>query len=199
MPSPPQRTLVTEPVWQLKILRQSWVLVFQMRVCMSLELLAISLSSPFWAIIGCQAMLVTNFLWPRRGCPICSPDSASQRYMTLSIPPLATILESGEKATNRTWSLCPSQVCRGHSVERSHRRIVASPAPLAKYLPSGLKAKSRTAPLWPSKVLDALVIGLILNIASGLKRTGMTVSPLYYSFLACASFSLLCWIRSRIS
>jgi hypothetical protein len=56
----------------------------------------------------------------------------------------------------------------GVSVAKSQMRTVVSPEPEARALPSGEKATLKTASLWPSRVLEALVIGLILNMASGL-------------------------------
>jgi hypothetical protein len=67
----------------------------------------------------------------------------------------------------------------GVSVAKSQILTVVSPEPEAKAFPSGEKATLKTASVCPSKVLDALVTGLILNMASGLYTKGMTVSPEY--------------------
>ena len=144
-------------------------------------------------------MLVTNLVCPFSGFPICFPLSASHKKMTLSMPPLATTILSGENMTNNTWSLCPSQVFNGHSVLKSQSLIVESPAPEARYLPSGENARSSTAPSWPSSVLEARVTGRILNIASGLKKIGNTVSPENNFFFGSSILSFDCWILSRIS
>jgi hypothetical protein len=84
------------------------------------------------------------------------------------MPPEAILVQSGENETKRTQCLWPSQVYIGVSVYRSQIRTVVSPDPDARDLPSGEKATLSTASVCPSRVLLARVIGLILNIASGL-------------------------------
>jgi len=98
------------------------------------------------------------------------------------MPPLARVFPSGEKATKRTQPLCPSQVWAGLSVIKSHKRTVVSPDAEASFDPSGLKAHYKIASEWPSKVVEALVTGLILNMASGLNVNGSTISVLKSSF-----------------
>ena len=57
-----------------------------------------------------------------------------------------------------------------------------SPEADASLLPSGLKETYKIASEWPSSVLEALVTGLILNIASGLYVRGKIISELKISF-----------------
>lgn len=143
-------------------------------------------------INGSHEIDVINFLCPLRGKPIYFPVLASQSKMLLSIPPLASVLPSGENATNKTQPLCPSQVASGLSVAKSHSLTVVSPEADANRWPSGENATYKIASEWPSKVLDALVTGLILNIASGLKTRGKTISllkmPFYLSRASYMSF-----------
>jgi hypothetical protein len=62
MPSPPQSTLVIEPVCPVKIFKHVWELASQILVIMSFELDANSLLSPSYEIMGYQAILVTNLV-----------------------------------------------------------------------------------------------------------------------------------------
>ena len=141
-----------------------------------------SLRSSVILINGSHAIEVINFLCPLRGLPIYSPVKASHSKILLSMPPLARVLPSGEKATKSTHPLWPSQVTSGDSVARSHSLTVVSPEAEASLVPSGEKATYKIASEWPSSVLEALVTGLILNIASGLNVSGKTISALNKSF-----------------
>ena len=53
-------------------------------------------------------------------------------------------------------------------MDKSQSLTVVSPEADASLFPSGLKETYNIASEWPSRVLEALVTGLILNIASGL-------------------------------
>ena len=194
MPSPPQSTFVTDAVWQPRVLKQLLLEVAQILTVRSFEELASLLSSVI-LISGSQEMDVINFLWPLSGKPIYFPVNASQRSRLLSIPPLASVFPSGEKATKSTHPLWPSQVTSGLSVFRSQSLTVVSPEAEASLEPSGENATYRIASEWPSKVLDALVTGLILNIASGLNVSGSTISALNKSFC----LSRLSWTNVLIS
>jgi hypothetical protein len=79
----------------------------------------------------------------------------------------ANFKPSGDQATHKTQFLCPSHLCRGVSVPRSHNLTEVSPEPLANCFPSGLKATDMTASVWPSSVLEHLVTERTLNKACG--------------------------------
>jgi hypothetical protein len=100
--------------------------VAQILTVRSLEELASLLSSVI-LIRGSQEIEVINFLCPLSGKPIYLPVNASHIRMLLSIPPLASVFPSGEKATNRTQPLWPSQVTSGLSVLKSQSLTVVSP------------------------------------------------------------------------
>ena len=106
---------------------------------MSFDELA-SLRSSVILINGSHEIEVINFLCPLSGLPIYSPVNASQSKILLSMPPLANVLPSGEKATKSTQPLCPSHVTSGDSVARSHSLTVVSPEAEASLVPSGEKA-----------------------------------------------------------
>jgi hypothetical protein len=155
--------------------------VDQILIVLSLEEVT-SLRSSVILIRGSQAILVMKFLWPFKGFPTCWPVLVSHTIQLLSMPPLANVVPSGAKATNNTQPLWPSQVTYGLSVFRSQSRTVWSPDAEANFLPSGEKAHCKIASECPSSVLDALVTGLILNMASGRKVKGKIISALNSSF-----------------
>ena len=177
IPSPPQSTFVTEAVWLPSASKQLLLAVDQTLTVMSLLELA-NLLSLFILIKGSHAIDVMNFLCPFSGWPIWSPVTASHKRILLSIPPEAKVLPSGENYTNKTHPLWPSQVMSGDSVVKSHSLTVVSPEAEASLYPSGENATCKIASEWPSRVEDALVTGLILNIASGLNSKGNTISAL---------------------
>ena len=177
---------MTEAVWELKLRMQVYPTVSQILTHLSLDELAKRLS--FVCLIsGSHARDVTKFLWPRKGLPICFPVLASHIKMLWSMPALANVFPSGEKATCRTQPRWAEHVCSGHSVLRSHKRTVVSPEPLASLEPSGENATLRTASVCPSSVDEALVMGLIENSASGRYWTGITISVLNSFCLSIAS------------
>ena len=81
-----------------------------------------------------------------------TPVAASQSRTVLSSDADASSLESGEKATDRTESRCPSSVCCSAPVAASQSRTVLSLDADASSLESGEKATDRTQLLCPLSV-----------------------------------------------
>ena len=84
-----------------------------------------------------------------RECPfrvlLTSIDSTSHRFNELREQPDATVLPSGEKATDNTEFECPVKVPLIFIVSASHTFTVASKLPDTIVLPSGEKATDITA------------------------------------------------------
>ena len=114
-PSPPHFTAVTELVCAVSASSQFLCTTFHTRTVPSPEADAIR-TGGYRTCAGSQANAVTCFLWPRMGPPTADPLSGSHSRTSLSMPPLATYLPSGDHAMQRTQLAWPEQVCRGVSV-----------------------------------------------------------------------------------
>src|SRR5881409_1871519 len=79
--------------------------------------------------------------------------------MVRSRPPLMIRRPSGEKAIERTGSLCPFKVRIGRPVLVSHSLIVVSSEDDAITLPSGEYVTARTHPAWALTVRMSLPLG----------------------------------------
>jgi hypothetical protein len=80
------------------------------------------------------------------------PMAASQSRTVLSYEADATVVPSGEKATDMTESLWPLRVCLWAPMAASQSRTVLSFEADATVVPSGEKATDMTDSLWPSRV-----------------------------------------------